>query len=139
MSLPAAVRLVVLGLALAAPGCSQNGAAPPPLAGGGEHRITAITLIARDGSGAPLALPATVRVGAPVTLGLRASWAIPYVGDLTDREGARLASSDASIGEVDADWIFHPKKPGKATVSAVVGPPNARPDLRAECVFTVVE
>ena len=64
-----------------------------PLPGGGEHRITSILLLARENHTLLKENdPATVYVGQRLPLQVEASWAIPYVGDVTS--GATLSVDD---------------------------------------------
>jgi len=60
----------------------------------------------------------SLHVGEQMPLRVMASWAIPYVGDVTEK--AKLTANDPTLGELDSKGVFTAKKPGKVTIEAVV-------------------
>jgi len=103
---------VLLMLALLA-GCREE----PPAPGGGEHKITHISILAKEhGTLAKDKNPTTLAVGGKMPLRVMASWAIPYVEDVTDK--AKLSVSNPACGEVDAQGVFVAKTPGKVVIQA---------------------
>lgn len=59
-----------------------------------------------------------LRVGDQLPLQVMASWAIPYVGEVTDK--ARLTVNDPTLGELDSKGVFTAKRPGQIAIEAVV-------------------
>jgi hypothetical protein len=108
--------LLCVPVFLLAAGCS--GEKEPP-AGGGEHRIMAVAIVAKEGGTLRKENnPATLRVGERLHLAVRAAWAIPSVVDVTDK--AALSLSDAGIAGLDAHGVLTGKKSGRVVVTAVL-------------------
>ena len=90
-----------------------------PVVGGGDRRITGISILAREhGTLLKEKNPATLRVGERLPLRVVASWAIPYVGEVTDK--AKFAVSDNTVGDLDAQAVFTARKPGSVAIEAVL-------------------
>lgn len=99
-----------------AAGCSRK-LAPP--VGGGEHRVTGISILAKENNTLfKDRNPATLRTGERLPLRVIASWAIPYVDDVTEK--TLLLVSDSSLGVLGSHAIFTAQKPGKVTIDAVL-------------------
>ncbi len=104
-------------------GCSRDTPPTPnnnqPAPGGGSHRLTNILLLDRENSTLLKEKNRqTLHVGERMPLQVMASWAIPYVGDVTDR--ATLSVSDPTIGDLDEHAVFTARKPGKVVIEATV-------------------
>lgn len=60
----------------------------------------------------------TLHIGEQMPLRVMASWAIPYIGDVTTN--ATLTVNDPTLGDIDSKGVFAAKKPGKVTIEAVI-------------------
>lgn len=143
----------VIALSLFLFACGEN--PRPPAPGGGEHKITRITIeeVTKDHH---LQNPEgrTLHVGEKAQLQVWAAWAIPYMGDVT--ENAQLRVTNPSIGTLDKQAVFTARMPGKTSVQAVLRvaegtgghevlgpdaplPPNSKlVEFRDEVALTVV-
>jgi hypothetical protein len=103
--------LLFASVALAFCGCSPT---PIPSPGGGEHKITKISIVAETDKD----LPVTLRVGERLQLRVVAVWAIPYVETITDK--ALFTVTESSVGEIDEKALFIARKTGKIGIAAKV-------------------
>lgn len=95
--------------------CSQE----PPEAGGGEHKVRGILLLASEHRTLLKERnPDTAKVGDVIPFRVVASWAIPYVGDVTEK--AKLTADPPDRAKVDAAGVFTALAPGKVVVRAEV-------------------
>ena len=106
-----------LVMALALAGCSRQDDRLKD--GGGPHEITQIILLAQTNRTLLREEnPATIRVGERLPLRVEASWAIPYVGDVT--QDAVISVSDPALGDVDDKAVFTARKAGKVAIEATL-------------------
>lgn len=95
--------------------CSPDSPAP----GGGKHEVTGISLLARaHGTLLKEKNPTQAKVGETIPFRVVASWAIPYVGDVTEK--AKLTVEPAERARIDASGLFTAVAPGKVTLHAEV-------------------
>jgi hypothetical protein len=91
--------------------------------GGGAHVVTAIFIQTRDHASRENGQnPTTLHVGDQLALQVMASWAIPYVGDVTDQ--AKFTVSDPAVGNVDDHGVFTARAEGKVTIEASFQAPD---------------
>jgi hypothetical protein len=100
---------LAMAVGLLAVGCEKE--SPPT--GGGEHKITGITLSTRDGA-------KECRVGNEVQLIVSAWWAIPSRTEVTEK--AQFTVEPPEMGVVKARGVFVPARAGKATLTATYRP-----------------
>jgi len=102
-------------LILLAAGCSRE---EPPV-GGGERKIHHITILAKEHRTLlEDKNPTALRVGARLPLRVVASWAIPYVEDVTDK--VELTVNPPAYGDLDTQAVFTARSPGKVVIDAVL-------------------
>ena len=100
-------------------GCSRSPSPGAPVPGGGAHKIIQIWILDKENKTLLEEKNRTaLRVGDQLPLQVMASWAIPYVGEVTDK--ARLTVNDPTLGELDSKGVFTAKRPGQIAIEAVV-------------------
>jgi hypothetical protein len=106
-----AVWLIIMG----ATSCSPA----PPAPGSGPHQVTGILLLTKEHKTLLKDTnPTTAKVGDVIPFRVVASWAIPYVDDVTDK--TKFTVDPPERGKVDAAGLFTALAPGKIVIHAEV-------------------